>query len=153
MISIQFADPDGFLYFTYSSQESFGWRQQWANQSYVTIWMFVYFSKHGQIYVYNNLEGFACRPIYFRKQSFNKRKFPALEWEMQNHLANVNFHGYRVWSHDDHCVVHCCTLSLCHLGSEMIITDIQISIQRSSQVGRPRQAPHLGWETWLGWPD
>ena len=29
-------------------------------------------------------------------------------------------------------VEHCCTLSLCHLGSEMIITDIQISIQRSS---------------------
>ena len=27
---------------------------------------------------------------------------------------------------------HCCSLSLCHLGSEMIITDIQISIQRSS---------------------
>ena len=75
MISIQFADPDGFLYFTYSSQESFGWRQKWTNQSYVTIWMFVYFSKHGQIYVCNNLEGFSCKPIYFRKQSFNKRKF------------------------------------------------------------------------------
>ena len=29
-------------------------------------------------------------------------------------------------------VVHCCTLSLWHLGSEMIITEIQISIQRSS---------------------
>ena len=29
-------------------------------------------------------------------------------------------------------VVHCCTLSHCHLGSEMIITEIQISIQRSS---------------------
>ena len=29
-------------------------------------------------------------------------------------------------------LVHCCTLSLCHLGSEMIITDIHISIQRSS---------------------
>ena len=29
-------------------------------------------------------------------------------------------------------LVHCCTLSFCHLGSEMIITDIQISIQRSS---------------------
>ena len=77
--------------------------KKWTNQSYVTIWMFVYFSKHGQIYVCNNLEGFACRPIYFRKQSFNKRKFPALEWEMQNHLANVNFPGYWVWSHNDHC--------------------------------------------------
>ena len=29
-------------------------------------------------------------------------------------------------------LVHCCTISLCHLGSEMIITEIQISIQRSS---------------------
>ena len=29
-------------------------------------------------------------------------------------------------------IVHCCTLSLCHLGSEMIITEIQTSIQRSS---------------------
>ena len=29
-------------------------------------------------------------------------------------------------------LVHCCTMSLCYLGAEMIITEIQISIQRSS---------------------
>ena len=30
-------------------------------------------------------------------------------------------------------LVHCCTMSLCYLGAEMIITEIQISIQRSSR--------------------
>ena len=34
-----------------------------------------------------------------------------------------------VWRMD---LVHCCTLSLCYLGAEMIITETQISIQRSS---------------------
>ena len=29
-------------------------------------------------------------------------------------------------------LVHCCTLSLCYLGAEMIITEIQIAMQRSS---------------------
>ena len=40
-------------------------------------------------------------------------------------------------------LVHCCTLSLCHLGSEMIITDIQISIQRSSSGLLTRSDPCL----------
>ena len=30
-------------------------------------------------------------------------------------------------------LVHCCTMSLCFLGSQMIITEIQIQIQRSSR--------------------
>ena len=41
--------------------------------------------------------------------------------------------------HNKVALVHCCTLSLCYLGAETEITEIQISIQRSS-----------GWAT-LGW--
>ena len=40
------------------------------------------------------------------------------------------FYCYSAWSPP--WVVHCCTLSLCYLCAEMIITETQISIKRSS---------------------
>ena len=46
-------------------------------------------------------------------------------------------------------LVHCCTPSLCHLGGEMIITEIQISIQRSSSWATNYHNPNIkGNELW-----
>ena len=72
---------------------------------------------------------------------FHNLRFHLVQWAQGERMACCQSHNLIskmiARNTSGHCsgvadeLVHCCTMSLCYLGAEMIITETQISIQRS----------------------